>query len=164
MAQFRELTDLSPSTCSASTSRHPNPGADAKASLVLDDQPAGVRCKSGKTALKGKPGMDLRITKSRNRSGWRKIWTTPSGAGRRGAYPRCREKGTDQYRKTRSQMMKLAAEPDGDAQTQALEAVATYTQTFNKMRFIETEERDEIYMALRVSWIPCREIRSRKMP
>lgn len=24
-----------------------------------------------------------------------------------------------------------------------------YTQTFNKMRFIETEERDEIYMALR---------------
>ena len=33
--------------------------------------------------------------------------------------------------------------------TQALEAVAAYTQTFNKMRFIETEERDEIYMALR---------------
>ena len=61
-------------------------------------------------------------------------------------------------------MMKLAAEPDGDAQTQALEAVAAYTQTFNKMRFIETEERDEIYMALRVSRMPCREIRSRKMP
>ena len=33
--------------------------------------------------------------------------------------------------------------------TQALEAVAAYTQTFNKMGFIETEERDEIYMALR---------------
>ena len=45
--------------------------------------------------------------------------------------------------------MKLAAEPGGDAQAQALEAVAAYTQTFNKMRFIETEERDEIYMALR---------------
>ena len=27
--------------------------------------------------------------------------------------------------------------------------VAAYTQTFNKMGFIETEERDEIYMALR---------------
>ncbi|BFK87184.1 hypothetical protein I4200191B4_14900 [Pseudoflavonifractor gallinarum] len=27
--------------------------------------------------------------------------------------------------------------------------MAAYTQTFNKMRFIETEERDEIYMALR---------------
>ena len=36
-----------------------------------------------------------------------------------------------------------------DAQAQALDAVAAYTQTFNKMGFIETEERDEIYMALR---------------
>lgn len=45
--------------------------------------------------------------------------------------------------------MKLAAEPGEDAQAQALEAVAVYTQTFNKMGFIETEERDEIYMALR---------------
>ena len=45
--------------------------------------------------------------------------------------------------------MKLASEPCEDAQSQALEAVAAYTQTFNKMRFIETEERDEIYMALR---------------
>ena len=53
------------------------------------------------------------------------------------------------YRKTRSQLMKLAAEPGEDAQAQALDAVAAYTQTFNKMGFIETEERDEIYMALR---------------
>lgn len=45
--------------------------------------------------------------------------------------------------------MKLAAEPGEDAKTQALETVAAYTQTFNKMGFIETEERDEIYMALR---------------
>ena len=27
--------------------------------------------------------------------------------------------------------------------------MAAYTQTFNKMGFIETEERDEIYMAMR---------------
>ena len=60
--------------------------------------------------------------------------------------------------------MKLAAEPGEDAQAQALEAVAAYTQTFNKMGFIETEERDEIYMALRVFWMPCRAICSRKMP
>ena len=33
--------------------------------------------------------------------------------------------------------------------TKELEAVAAYTQAFNKMGFIETEERDEIYMALR---------------
>jgi hypothetical protein len=40
-------------------------------------------------------------------------------------------------------------EPGEDAQAQALDAVAAYTQTFNKMGFIETEKRDEIYMALR---------------
>ena len=57
------------------------------------------------------------------------------------------KKAANQYRKTRSLLMKLAAELGGDAQ--ALDAVAAYTQTFNKMGFIETEERDEIYMALR---------------
>ena len=30
-----------------------------------------------------------------------------------------------------------------------MDAVTAYTQTFNKMGFIETVERDEIYMALR---------------
>ena len=45
--------------------------------------------------------------------------------------------------------MKLAAEPGEDGRAQALDAVAAYTRTFNKMGFIETEERDEIYMALR---------------
>ena len=59
------------------------------------------------------------------------------------------KKAANQYRKTRSQLMKLAAEPGEDAQAQALDAVTAYTQTFNKMGFIETEERDEIYMALR---------------
>ena len=44
--------------------------------------------------------------------------------------------------------MKLASESDEDAQVQALDAVSVYTETFNKMRFIETVERDEIYMAL----------------
>ena len=42
-----------------------------------------------------------------------------------------------------------AIQEDAQAQAQALDAVAAYTQTFNKMGFIETEERDEIYMALR---------------
>ena len=59
------------------------------------------------------------------------------------------KKAANQYRKTRSLLMKLAAEPGEDAQAQALDAVAAYTQTFNKMGFIETEKRDEIYMALR---------------
>ena len=59
------------------------------------------------------------------------------------------KKAANQYRKTRFQLMKLAAEPGEDAQAQALDAVVAYTQTFNQMGFIETEERDEIYMALR---------------
>ena len=69
-------------------------------------------------------------------------WDIPVSAARKAA---------NQYRKTRSQLMKLAAEPgeDDQAQAQALDAVTAYTQTFNKMGFIETEERDEIYMALR---------------
>jgi hypothetical protein len=37
-------------------------------------------------------------------------------------------------------LMKLAAEPGEDAQSQALDAVTAYTQTFNKMGFIETEK------------------------
>ena len=45
--------------------------------------------------------------------------------------------------------MQLAAKPGEDAQSQALDAGTAYIQTFNKMGFIETEERDEIYMALR---------------
>ena len=94
--------------------------------------------------------MDLRITKPRKPEwlaqnmdnpfrGWDGAEHIPAAAAKKAA---------NQYRKTRSQLMKLAAEPGEDAQAQALDAVTAYTQTFNKMRFIETEERDEIYMAL----------------
>lgn len=44
--------------------------------------------------------------------------------------------------------MKLAETNADDAQALALQEVKDYTLTFNKMQFIETEERDEIYMAL----------------
>ena len=37
--------------------------------------------KEAKQLWKSKPGMDLRITNPGNRSGWRKTWTIPSGAG-----------------------------------------------------------------------------------
>ena len=105
--------------------------------------------KATKQLWKGKPGMDLRITKPRKPEwlaqnldnpfrDWDGAEHIPAAAAKRAAR---------QYRKTRSQLMKLASQPGGDAQ--ALEAVAAYTQAFNKMGFIETEERDEIYMALR---------------
>lgn len=95
--------------------------------------------------------MDLRITKPRKPEwlaqnldnpfrGWDGAEHIPASAAKKAA---------NQYRKTRSQLMKLAAESSEDTQAQALDAVAAYTQTFNKMGFIETEERDEIYMALR---------------
>ena len=107
--------------------------------------------KAAKQLWKSKPGMDLRITKPRKPEwlaqnldnpfrGWDGAEHIPASAAKKAA---------NQYRKTRSQLMKLAAEPGEDAQSQALDAVTAYTQTFNKMGFIETEERDEIYMALR---------------
>lgn len=107
--------------------------------------------KAAKQLWKSKPGMDLRITKPRKTEwlaqnldnpfrGWDGAEHIPAAAAKKAA---------NQYRKTRSPLMKLAAEPGEAAQAQALEAVAAYTQTFNKMGFIETEERDEIYMALR---------------
>ena len=107
--------------------------------------------KAAKRLWKSRPGMDLQITKPRKAEwlaqnldnpfrGWDGAEHIPAAAAKKAA---------GQYRKTRSQLMKLAAEPGEDAQAQALEAVSVYTQTFNKMGFIETEERDEIYIAMR---------------
>ena len=152
MAQFRELTDLSTfDLFGFDAADTPTPEQMPNLHWFWMTSLPEYAAKAAKQLWKGKPGMDLRITKSRKPEwlaqnldnpfrGWDGAEHIPASAAKKAA---------DQYRKTRSQMMKLAAEPDGDAQTQALEAVAAYTQTFNKMRFIETEERDEIYMALR---------------
>ena len=107
--------------------------------------------KAAKQLWKRKPSMDLRITKPRKPEwlaqnldnpfrGWDGAEHIPASAAKKAA---------NQYRKTRSHLMKLASQPGENTQAQALEAVAAYTQTFNQMGFIETEERDEIYMALR---------------
>ena len=106
--------------------------------------------KAAKQLWKSKPGMDLRITKSRKPEWLAQNLDNPfrDWDGAEHIPAASAKKAANQYRKTRSELLKLAAEPDQNAQTQALEAVISYTQTFNKMRFIETEERDEIYMAL----------------
>ena len=130
---------------------HPHPGADAGASLVLDDQPAGDGGKSGKAALEKQAGNGSadHQTPETGVAGAKSGQSLP-GLGRAEHIPAAAaKKAANQYRKTRSLLMKLAAEPGEDAQAQALDAVAAYTQTFNKMGFIETEKRDEIYMALR---------------
>ena len=180
--------------------------------MVLDDQPAEDAAKAAKQLWKSKPGMDLRITKARKPEwlaqnldnpfrGWDGAEHIPATAAKKAA---------NQYRKTRALLMKLAAEPGGDAQAQALDAVVAYTQTFNQMGFIETaanqyrktrallmklaaepggDARPRRWMrwwptprpstrwaSLKprsgmkftwpcgVSWMPCRAIRSRKMP
>ena len=106
--------------------------------------------KAIKRLWKGRPEVDLQITKPRKPEWLAQNLDNPfrdwDGAEHIPAV--AAKKATAQYRKTRSLLMKLAAKPDESAQIQALEAVSAYTQTFNKMRFIETEERDEIYMAL----------------
>ena len=106
--------------------------------------------KAAKKLWKNKSEVDLNITKPRKPEwlsqnldnpfrGWDGTEHIPAVSAKKAA---------NQYRKTRSKLMKLVAELGEDAQTKALDEVAAYTQTFNKMGFIETEERDEIYMAL----------------
>ena len=106
--------------------------------------------KAAKRLWKGRPDVDLRITKPRKPEWLAQNLDNPfrDWDGAEHIPASAAKKAASQYRKTRAQLIKLAEESGEDAQAQALEAVAAYTQTFNKMRFIETEERDEIYMAL----------------
>ena len=149
---FRELTNLSTfDLFSFGADEIPTPEQMPELRWFWMTSLSETAAKAAKQRWKGKPGMNLRITKPRKPEwlaqnldnpfrGWDGAEHIPAAAAKKAA---------NQYRKTRSHLMKLAAEPCEDAQAQALEAVAAYTQTFNKMRFIETEERDEIYMALR---------------
>lgn len=106
--------------------------------------------KMAKKLWKGKRGMSLRITKPRKQEWLAQNLDNPfrSWDGAEHIPASAAKKAASQYRKTRSELLKLADSSDENIQVQALESVAVYTQTFNKMRFIETEERDEIYMAL----------------
>ena len=106
--------------------------------------------KEVKKLWKGKNGISLRITKPRKPQwlaenlnnpfrNWDGAEHIPSSAAKKAAA---------QYRKTHAALLKLAETNADDAQALALQEVKDYTLTFNKMQFIETEERDEIYMAL----------------
>ena len=151
VAQFRELTDLSTfDLFGFGAGDVPIPEQMPHLNWFWMTSLPETAAKAAKQLWKSKPGMDLWITKPRKPEwlaqnldnpfrGWDGAEHIPAAATK---------KASGQYRKTRSQLMKLAAQPDEDAQAQALEAVTAYTQTFNKMGFIETEERDEIYMAL----------------
>lgn len=95
-------------------------------------------------------GFDLWITKPRKPEWLAQNLDNPfrSWDGAEHIPAAAARKAADQYRKTRSELLKLVREPREDAQEYALAAVAAYTQTFNRMHFIETEERDDISEAL----------------
>lgn len=106
--------------------------------------------KTAKRVWEGWLGIDLSVTKPRKPEWLAQNLDNPF-RGWNGAehIPTASAKNTaSQYRKTRSRLMKLASGSDGDTQAQALEAVEEYVRTFNRSRFIETDERDEIYMVL----------------
>ena len=97
VAQFRELTDLSTfdlfgfdAADTPTPEQMPNLHWFWMTSLPED------AAKAAKQLWKGKPGMDLRITKPRKPEWLARIPGQPlPGLGRRGAYPRqCREKGS----------------------------------------------------------------------
>ena len=99
---------------------------------------------------KDKSGINLRMTKPRKPEwlaqnldnpfrDWDGAEHIPSASAKRAA---------NQYRKTRFGLLKITSGTEENPEIKGLEIVSNYTQTFNKMKFIETEERDEIYMAL----------------
>ena len=62
--------------------------------------------------------------------------------------PSSAKKAIIQYRKTRNELLALNVQNDPEAQTKAIAAVEEYTKTFNRMRCIETDERDLVYEVL----------------
>ena len=149
--EFRELTDFSTYDLFGFTADD-IPTPEQMPALIwfwMTSLPEDA-AKMAKKLWKGKKGMSLRITKARKPEWLAQNLDNPfrNWDGAEHIPASAAKKAANQYRKTRSEFLKLAAASDPNAQKQALEAVTSYTQTFNKMGFIETEERDEIYMAL----------------
>lgn len=106
--------------------------------------------KTVKNLWKKTPGISLRITKPRKLEWLAQNLDNPFRAwdGAEHIPISSAKKAVEQYRKTRSALLKIVNDTEEEREEKALEIVTNYTQTFNKMRFIETEERDEIYTAL----------------
>lgn len=95
-------------------------------------------------------GLDLRIRKARKPQWLAENLDNPfrHWDGAEHIPASSAKKAAAQYKKTRAGLLALADEQTEDIMQRALDAVTCYAQTFNKMRFIETEEREEIYSAL----------------
>ena len=99
-------------------------------------------------------GLDLRITKPRKEEWLAQNLDNPfrSWDGDENIPQGIAKKASTIYRKTRSAMVKLIADPDTDLIKETETLVREYTVGFNKMdkrkNFIYTAERDEIFQAL----------------
>ena len=116
-----------------------------------------------KKLWKGRSDVDLKITQPRKEEWLAQNLDNPlrSWDGCEHIPARAAQKAARQYRKTRSELIKLAAsaadvrgaddeqEQIRELTNKALAAVSVYTETFNRMDFIETEQREEVYMALK---------------
>lgn len=103
-----------------------------------------------KTLWKNRSGISLRITKPRKAEWLAQNLDNPfrNWDGAEHIPISSVKKAVNQYRKTRSELLKITNGTEENPEIKGLEIVSNYTKTFNKMKFIETEERDEIYMAL----------------
>ena len=106
--------------------------------------------KAAKKLYKKREGLDLRIQKPRKPEWLAENLTNPfrHWDGMEGIPVSSAKRAANLYKTLRGTLRKLAAERPADAMEQARAAVIAYTKPFNRMRFVETEEREDIYTAL----------------
>ena len=95
-------------------------------------------------------GMNLSVTQARKPEWIKENMDNPFRDWDDSDYisPSSAKKAIIQYRKTRNELLALNVQNDPEAQTKAIAAVEEYTKTFNRMRCIETDERDLVYEVL----------------
>ena len=106
--------------------------------------------REAKKLYKKREGLDLWITKARKPEWLAENLTNPfrHWDGMEGVPASSAKRAANLYKKLRGTLAKLAGEPPENAMDLAREAVAAYTKPFNRMDFIETEEREDVYAAL----------------
>lgn len=106
--------------------------------------------KTAKKLYKKREGLNLWITKARKPEWLAENLTNPfrHWDGMEGVPASAAKRAANLYKKLRGTLAKLAGEPPENAMDLAREAVAAYTKPFNRMVFIETEEREDVYAAL----------------
>ena len=106
--------------------------------------------KTAKKLYKKREGLDLWITKARKPEWLAENLTNPfrHWDGMEGVPVSSARRAANLYKTLRGTLAKLAADPPADAMDQARAAVIAFTKPFNRMGFIETEEREDVYTAL----------------